>query len=260
MLERILPRAGIVAAVLALAGVIAFAVSIGAARLDASKLRAEGLPRAAPPSPTPKPLTDVGLALLPNVVTVETERASDEALGTGWLFDNRGDFVTNAHVVEGELSIRITDRRDQTHVGTILGIDQTTDIALVHCSGGFQGTPLAVDTDPLNTVPLDVVALASSRATGQGDLTTETITAVHQDVPLQSGQAPPGPGSPTVYHDMLDLAGSRIYQGNSGGPVLDDDGRVVGIVTLASPSGPEAYAIPVTRVITELRQFAARSG
>jgi hypothetical protein len=42
--------------------------------------------------------------------------------------------------------------------------------------------------------------------------------------------------------------------------VLDDSGRVVGIVTLASPSGAQAYAIPISRVLGELTEFAARGG
>ena len=51
---------------------------------------------------------------------------------------------------------------------------------------------------------------------------------------------------------MLHLQGARIYEGNSGGPVLDAAGQVVGILTLASPTAPDAYAIPISRVLAEL--------
>ena len=56
---------------------------------------------------------------------------------------------------------------------------------------------------------------------------------------------------------MLQLTGARIYEGNSGGPVLDAQGQVIGIVTLASPSSPDAYAIPISRVLSTLRQWVA---
>ena len=56
---------------------------------------------------------------------------------------------------------------------------------------------------------------------------------------------------------LLSRRGARIYEGNSGGPVLDAAGQVIGIVTLASPSAPDAYAIPISRVIAELRQWVA---
>ena len=66
------------------------------------------------------------------------------------------------------------------------------------------------------------------------------------------------PGAPSVYHDMLHIAGARVFQGNSGGPVLDGGGEVVGIVTLASPNAADAYAIPAARVLAELATFAGR--
>lgn len=264
--ERLPPRQGarlrllVSAAVVLGVGLAAFAVVDGVTHVDVTSIRPLSLPHAAPTTPAPRPLADVGRAALPSVVTVEAERSSDEALGTGWLFDDRGDFVTNAHVVAGELAVRLTDRHDHVHVGVVVGIDQNADIAIVRSRDGFQGTPLPVDSLPISTIPLDVVALASSRATGQSDITTDRVVQLHQDVPLQNGEVQPGSTSPSVYHDMLDMQGARVYQGNSGGPVLEENGEVVGIVTLASPNGPEAFAIPVARVLAELSQLAARTG
>jgi len=91
-------------------------------------------------------------------------------------------------------------------------------------------------------------------------MTLETLAQVGQDVPIDRTDVQPGSGSPATYHDMLELDGARIFQGNSGGPVLDADGKVIGIVTLASKSEPQAFAIPVARVLAELLSFAARPG
>ena len=255
-----IPRLLIAIGALVAAGLIGYFVAASVTHVDVSRLKPATPPKASTPAPQPTPLADLGRAALASVVTVETERTTEEALGTGWLLDSHGDFVTNAHVVEGQLSVRITDRHDKTHVGVVVGMDTNQDIAVVRSSDGFGGTPLPVDSTPISTVPQDVIALASSRATGQSDMTQERLVLLHQDVPLQNGEVQPGTSAPPVYHDMLNLSGARVYQGNSGGPLLDGKGRVIGIITLASPSGDEAFAIPLSRVLAELQQFAAKPG
>jgi S1-C subfamily serine protease len=251
-----------VAAIVALiaAGLIAFEVAIHVAHLDAATLRPFSAPAGASPTPAPVPLADIGRAALSRVVTIEAVLPNEESLGTGWLYDTHGDFVTNAHVVSGQLNIRITDRLAHVYVATVIGMDAAADIAVVRVTNAFPGTPLPVGMTALTTVPVDVITLASSRATGKVDLTANRIIMLHEDVPLSSGQATPTPGAPTVYHDMLHLTGAQVYEGNSGGPVIDARGNVIGIVTLADPTHPDSYAIPISRVLEELRGFAARSG
>jgi S1-C subfamily serine protease len=83
------------------------------------------------------------------------------------------------------------------------------------------------------------------------------IVRLHVDVPARGADVEPRVGAGRlVYRDMLALDGSRVYAGNSGGPLLDAGGRVVGIVTLASRSTPQAFAIPVSRVIGKLKSLA----
>jgi S1-C subfamily serine protease len=212
-------------------------------------------------SATVRPLPDVAAEALSRVVTIETQTPDHQELGTGWLLDSRGDFVTNAHVVEGALSVRIRDRRNATHVGSIMGVDHEQDIAVVRSLDGFaaQPLPLAPPVDP--PVPEDVVVLASGRATGHTDQssTIETIARLHQDVPVRGNtEIDPSDASTVLYHDMIALRGNQVFPGNSGGPVLDGYGKVLGIVTLASRSTPQAYAIPITRVSAELLAFASR--
>jgi S1-C subfamily serine protease len=210
---------------------------------------------------TARPLAEVAAGALSRVVTIETQTPDHQELGTGWLFDTKGDFVTNAHVVEGALSVRIRDRRNTTHVGTILGVDHDQDIAVVRSLDGFPGEPLPLTTATDPPVPEDVVILASGRATGHDDQTAtiETIARLHQEVPVRgNAEIDPSNASAVLYHDMIAMRGKQVFPGNSGGPVLDGYGKVIGIVTLASRSTPQAYAIPVGRVSAELFSFASR--
>lgn len=251
-----LARAAAAVAVLAAAAAIAFPLAAHFGALDSKSVHPVSPPRAASPTPTPVSLLDVGRGALTRVVTVETDKPAQEALGTAWLFDDKGDFVTNAHVVAGALSVRLTDRSANTYVAHVIGSDEAADIAVLRVAGGFAAQPFATRASALTQLPLPVVDVASSRATGHDDLTVTSLTQTGQDIPLRPGEVPADGSAPTVYHDMLVLSGARVYMGNSGGPVLDAGGQVVGILTLASPDQPDAFAIPITKVIGELRQYA----
>ncbi len=249
------------AAIIALlvVGLAGFLIASMAAQISPSQVAPIHLPQAFTPSPSPADLTDLGLDDLASVVTIEAELAngSEESLGTGWIFDDLGDVVTNAHVINGDDTLRVTDRADHTHVARVVHSDAAVDLAMLRVTGTLAGTPLPIDATTLTSVPLRVITLASSRATGHGDLTVETLMGLDADVPLSGTGIEAGQSSPQEYDDMLHLVGERIYEGNSGGPVLDASGQLIGIVTLASPNTPDAYAIPISRVLSELRQWVA---
>jgi S1-C subfamily serine protease len=252
-------RAGAAIFALLVTGLVALLVAAHVAGIDPSQVHAVPAPRVTAPTPTPSPLSDLGRAVLGSVVTVEVELTNEESLGTGWIFDAKGDVVTNAHVIEDHAAIRITDRQNHTQQAVVLGAeyDMTADIALLRPVAPFPGTPLPVAAAALRTTPVSVIALASSTATGKADMTEETLVGLDADVPLAAnGGVQQGQAGPQVYHHMLRLVGTRIFEGNSGGPVLDGAGQVVGILTLASPSAPDAYAIPIDRVIAQLTAWS----
>jgi serine protease Do len=253
-------RAGAAIFALLAAGLVALLVTAHLGSVDPSKLPAVRPPKASAPTTAPTPLTDLGRADLGSVVTIEVEVELDneESLGTGWIFDSEGDIVTNAHVISGHVAIRVTDRQDQTEVAVVLGSNATDDIALLRPEGRLPGSQLPIDAAALVNVPANVITLASSTATGKPfDMTPETLVGLHEDVPLAPNSGvEQGQVGPQVYNDMLHLEGEHIYEGNSGGPVLDAAGQVVGILTLASPSTPDAYAIPISRVINELNGWS----
>jgi S1-C subfamily serine protease len=246
-------------AAIALAGVIAFLFTVNRAQVPGSAPQATRPPAVTVvvPSPTPS-LDDLARAQLSRTVTIEALGSNDEGLGTGWLLDAKGDFVTNAHVVQGQLSVRIRARDGSSHVGDVVGVDRDLDVAVVRSRDGFGGAPLVRFPGFITVFPQPVVAIASGHATGHGDITDESLNRIAADVPVTSDTTTGQPPTTTDYRDMLVLDGRTIYPGNSGGPVLDGQGRVVGIVTLASRSVSEGYAIQLNRVLSELLAFAAR--
>ncbi|MEA2638369.1 MAG: hypothetical protein QOE18_1426 [Chloroflexota bacterium] len=257
-------RAGAAIFALLASGLAALLVTAHVETVDPSKVKPARAPAARAPTPTPVPLSDLGRAALASVVTVEVEVqvTNEESLGTGWIFDARGDIVTNAHVVAGHTAIRVTDRQGHTVVATVLRTeyDHSADIALLRPVTSLPGMALSIDPAALARVPASVIVLASSTATGNGDMTTERAIGLDASVPLaNNGGTRTGLGAPQVYDGMIHLQGARIYEGNSGGPVLDAAGQVVGVLTLASPTASDAYAIPISRVLSELTSWS-RSG
>ncbi len=245
--------------VLLAAGLAGFLVAGNVERIDTTKVPPVPLPTAGAPTPSPPSLSDLGRDDLASVVTIEAEleNGAAESLGTGWIFDALGDVVTNAHVVNGDNTLRVTDRAEHTHVARLVQSDASIDLALLRVTGTLAGTPLPIDAVALTHIPLNVITLASSRATGHADMTAETVIGLDDAVPLAGSGIEAGQTSPQEYTHMLHLQGAEIYEGNSGGPVLDAAGRVIGIVTLASPSAPDAYAIPISRVLSVLHQWVA---
>ena len=257
---RAVARALVAIIALVVVGLVGFLVAHGVAQINPSSITPVNPPAASAPTPPPPVLTDIGRDDLASVVTVEAElqNGAEESLGTGWIFDSMGDVVTNAHVINGDDTLRVTDRANHTHVARLVQSSASLDLALIRVTGTLVGTPLPVDPRQLTSVPLAVITLASSRATGHADMTVERLIGLDANVPLAASGIQAGQSSPQEYNDMLHLTGARIYEGNSGGPVLDAQGQVIGIVTLAaSPSAPDAYAIPISRVLTYLHAWVA---
>jgi S1-C subfamily serine protease len=257
-------RAAVVIFALFATGLAALLVAVRVETIDPSKVAPVPPPSARAPAPPPTPLTDLGRAALASVVTVEVEVqvGNEESLGTGWIFDARGDIVTNAHVVAGHTAVRVTDRQGHTELAVVLRTeyDPSADIALLRPMTGLPGTALPIDPTALDKVPISVIVLASSTATGNSDMTQESAMGLDASVPLAgNGGGRPGLGGPQVYDGMIHLQGARIYEGNSGGPVLVTVGPVVGGLTVASPTASDAYAIPISRVLSELTTWS-RSG
>jgi putative serine protease PepD len=249
----------VTAAGLALVGVVAFLVTVNRTQVTGRSVQLARPSGIAVTEPTQTPsMEEVARAHLNLTVTIEALASGAEGLGTGWLLDTKGDFVTNAHVIQGQVTVRIRGRDGSSHVGLVMGADRDLDIAVVRSRDGFAGTPLVPQPAPISSFPQPVVVVASSHATGHDDITTETASRIEADVPVTGDTTTAQPPTTTDYHDMLVLTGQKVYPGNSGGPVLDREGRVVGILTLASKSNAEAYAIQVGTVLGVVLSYAAK--
>jgi putative serine protease PepD len=174
------------------------------------------------------------------------------ATGSGFVVDSQGHIVTAAHVIDGATSIKVTFADGVTRTATLAGRDDATDVAV-----------LKVDPSGLTLHPL---TLGSSAALGVGDALVAIGSPFGYEESVSTGivsgldrtiQAPNGY---TVAHAVQTDA--ALNPGNSGGPILDSSGRVVGIADQIATGGADqssgvGFAVPIDLVSGELHQLAA---
>jgi S1-C subfamily serine protease len=179
------------------------------------------------------------------------------ALGSGYVLNGQGDIITVAHVVEGATSIRVAFEDGTTRTASVLGKDESSDVAVLH-----------VNTSGLTLHPL---SLGSSRALAVGDPLAVIGDALGFDRSLSTGvvsgldrtiQAPNGF---TIAHAIQTDA--ALNPGNSGGPVLDSSGQVIGISDQIATGNNEfgrsttetstgvGFAVPIDMIKAELAQL-----
>jgi putative serine protease PepD len=173
------------------------------------------------------------------------------AEGTGFVYDTKGDIVTNEHVVDGASSVTVKFSDGSTAKGTIVGTDIKTDLAVVHVDvSSSKLVPLALGDS--SAVQLGDPVLAIGNPFGlDGTVTSGIVSALDRQI-----DAPDG--TPIEGAIQTDAA---INHGNSGGPLLDMQGRVIGITSqIQSESGGNegvGFAIPSNTVRSIVSQLIA---
>jgi S1-C subfamily serine protease len=164
-----------------------------------------------------------------------------EGAGSGFLIDTAGHILTNFHVVEGAQAIEVVfGGADQTrYKGKMIGADSRNDIALIQIdTTGHKLTPLMLGDSKNLMVGQRVLAIGNPFGF-QGTLTTGVVSSLGRTV--QTGD--------NTFIDEAIQTDASINRGNSGGPLLNSHGEVIGINSaIVSPSETSAgigFAIPV---------------
>ena len=173
---------------------------------------------------------------------------ADQAEGSGFVYDNHGDIVTNQHVVSGASKITVTFWNGKTASAKVVGSDDSTDLAVIHVNAGSLLHPLALADS--NDVKVGDAVIAIGSPFGL----RETVTSGIVSALNRSMQAP---NQFTIANAIQTDA--PINHGNSGGPLIDAAGHVIGVnAQIQSDSGGNdgvGFAIPsntVQQVISQL--------
>src|SRR5919112_3736721 len=201
---------------------------------------------------------EVFRAISPGVVSISATRqprsffdSARRGGGTGSVIDDQGHILTNYHVIEGADQVTVSLGGDKTYPARIVGRDPDTDLAVIQVTGVRE--PLKVvpmgDSDRLS-VGQKVLAIGNPFGLDR-TLTTGVISGLQRPIEARTGRLIEG----AIQTD------ASINPGNSGGPLLDSQGRMIGINSqILSPSGSSAgvgFAVPVSiakRVVPQLLQ------
>jgi S1-C subfamily serine protease len=186
----------------------------------------------------------------PAVVQIET----GAGLGSGVVFDNKGDVVTNAHVVGNAQTFKVTLAGGATHNASLVGAYPAGDLAVIRLAGATPAPAAFADS---SKVTVGDFALAIGNPLGlRSSVTDGIVSSLGRTVSEGAG----------VTLTSAIQTSAPINPGNSGGALVDLDGRVIGIPTLAALDpelgGSQApgigFAIPSNNVRDIASQLIAK--
>jgi putative serine protease PepD len=253
-------------AVAALAALAAGLIGAGAAAvlIDNSStsstttvVRETAVGAAANASTAPLSVANVYKRTAPGVVEITVTTGSSplggsaQAQGSGFVYDSAGHIVTNDHVVDGATSVSVRLANGARYPATVVGTDPSTDLAVIKIDApAAQLHPLTVADSSTLVVGAPVVAIGSPFGL-EGTITSGIISSLHREIEA--------PNNFTI-EDAIQTD-AAINHGNSGGPLLDLLGRVIGVnAQIKSDSGGNegvGFAVPsstVRTIVSELLQ------
>jgi putative serine protease PepD len=229
------------------------------ARAQASPTPAASPSPATSPIPAPSPsgsgalaqfqaqLEAVAQSVLPSIVQIDTSGG----LGSGIIYDTAGDIVTNNHVVEGATAFTVKASDGKSYTATLVGNYPANDLAVLHVSNA--GLKPAKFADSAAVKVGEVVLAIGSPFGLSGTVTDGIVSALHR---TQSE------GNNGVTLSDLVQTSAPINPGNSGGALVDLNGEVIGIPTLAGSdsqgrqsSAGIGFAIPSVQITAAARQI-----
>jgi len=175
----------------------------------------------------------------PAVVTVINQLKPQQGLfgyapvgtgeGSGFVIDHKGDIVTNNHVVDQAQSLQVVFANGKKANAQLVRADPLRDLAVVHVSVPVTAVLRFGDSNALQPGQ-PVMAIGSALGQYRNTVTAGVVSALGRTI-----QEPPSPkfSAGVSLHNMLQTD-TAINQGNSGGPLLNDRGEVVGVNTLIS--------------------------
>jgi S1-C subfamily serine protease len=191
------------------------------------------------------------------VVEIATRLAYANGVGeaTGMVLTPSGEVLTNNHVIRGASQIRVHVPGGSTYSARVLGYDVSADVALLKLRGASGLHTVSIGDSSKVRLGQQVTAVGNEGGTGVLTTKTGTVTALGRTITVNDEQGG------TARLTRLIKTDADLRPGDSGGPLLDSSGRVIGMNAAASAelvyhgSGGDGFAIPVNRATSIVSQI-----
>jgi len=161
-----------------------------------------------------------------------------EGQGSGIILDRKGLIITNNHVIDGANQVYVSLKDGRTFTGEVVGSDEATDVAVIRVNASDLPAAELGDSEALRVGQI-VLAIGNALALPGGPTVSMGVL---------SAKGRPLPGSDFIFEGLLQTD-AAVNPGNSGGPLADLDGRIIGITTLMIPFAQGmGFAIPINTV------------
>jgi S1-C subfamily serine protease len=195
------------------------------------------------------------------VVVIDTNLAYEggQAAGTGMVLTSSGEVLTNNHVIRGATTIRIVvPGTGRSYTARVVGYDVSDDVAVLQMSGASNLKTVSLNAATVR-VGQKVKAVGNAGGTGSLSSVSGAITGVAQAITVNDDQ-----GGSERLAGLIETSAS-LEPGDSGGPLMNAAGKVIGMDTAASVgssgfrqvSAGDGYAIPIDKAITIAKQITS---
>ena len=197
-----------------------------------------------PEKPVEAPEKDLSL-MIANAKTHVYTLYTDLEQGSGFLYNEQGDVLTNAHVVKDASYVTLKNSDGQEFNGQVIGISETTDIALVRVKELAGKTPMPMAAEEPK---------AGAKVIAVGSPEDQANTATEGEVTATGASF-----SDTYQYTNMIESTATLKKGSSGGPLIDaETEQILGINSIILEEKPEiGYAIPVASVAGQLKEWVA---
>jgi S1-C subfamily serine protease len=198
------------------------------------------------------------------VVVIETNLGfqGGQAAGTGMVLTSSGEILTNNHVIRGATDIKVVvPNTGQSYSAQVIGYDVSHDVAVLRVNGASNLKTISQGDSGSVNPGQSVQAVGNAGGTGRLSFASGTVTNVDRAITVGDDQG----GSESL--SGLIETNAAVRPGDSGGPLLNSSGQVIGMDTAASVSNDVAqtttndgYAIPINNAMSIVKQIESGNG